>query len=32
MTTRENTIGWIDYVIASDEPADRVLAAEFAAN
>lgn len=25
-------VGWIDYVIASDDPADRALAAEFAAN
>lgn len=25
-------VGWIDYVIASEDPADRALAAEFAAN
>lgn len=28
----EAPVGWIDYVIASQDPADRALAAEFAAN
>ncbi|WP_422058518.1 hypothetical protein [Sphingomonas sp.] len=32
MSDKERTVGWIDYVIASDDPGDKALADEFLAS
>lgn len=32
MSGEERTVGWIDYVIASDDPSDKALADEFLAS